>query len=199
MLLFFTLFFAFNVYSQNASGTSSETSASVVDESSLVLNQADSQNNETASEDPTAIRPPSVFLLILRMLLVLAFVIVCIYFVLHFLKQGSPNSDEQFLRLVSSVSLGQGRFIHIVSLVDQRAFIVGSSDSSVNLIGEVTDKELIDAMNLYADKNANTKRPKNFSDILSLFMGQKAENAFSGQGESGAEMIKKRRLRFNGK
>ena len=42
------------------------------------------------------------------------------------------------------------------------------------------DKELIQAMNLKADKTQNTKKPVNFSEVLDMFTAKgKKQNAFS--------------------
>jgi len=65
-------------------------------------------------------------------------------------------------------------------------------------------------MNLYADKNENTKKPRNFADILDLFMpggprNQKAQEqkqkkptkVFDGSAEQVVQMLKKQRDRLN--
>ena len=105
------------------------------------------------------------------MILVLIVVIVILYAIFFFLKRTSKlsNSDDPFLRRVSKISLEPGKSVQIVTLVDH-AYMLGVSDNSVNLITEITDKELIDSMNLYSDKNQNIQKPRSFADVLDLFM-----------------------------
>ena len=114
----------------------------------------------------------------IRMLLVLALVVVAIYFVFRFIKKSSSAGDGQspdddvFLRKVSRVGLGAGQSVQIVSLWD-RAFVLGVSDSSVSLIKEIDDKEMVDAMNRFADMNSTVKKPRTFEEILNIFSSGK--------------------------
>ncbi|MFA6855702.1 MAG: flagellar biosynthetic protein FliO [Treponema sp.] len=181
--------------SENTEVTQPKKSDSVVDESTLPIRTPSNQVSDTS-------RGATVWLFI-RMILVLAVVIVCIYGVLWLMKRntGKINNTDQFLRVVSSVTLSPGKSVQIVSLLDQKAYIIGVTDNAVNLIGEVTDKETIDAMNLYADKQTNTKKPRNFNDILSIFMPngpkEKNGNIFSGTGDKAAGLLKQQRDRLN--
>ena len=84
--------------------------------------------------------------------------------------------DDVFLRKVSFISLGEGKSVQIVSLWN-KAFILGVSDNSISLIKEINDKDLIDAMNRYADMNSNAKKPRSFEEILKLFMSGKKEES----------------------
>ena len=54
-------------------------------------------------------------------------------------------------------------------------------------------------MNLYADKNNSSNRPKNFNDILALFMPNSAENKniFSESADKASELLKKQRERLH--
>ena len=61
---------------------------------------------------------------------------------------------EVITKSVANLSLGQNRSAQILS-VGSRAFLVGITDRSVNLIAELDDRELIDAMNLAADKTSS--------------------------------------------
>ena len=63
---------------------------------------------------------------VLRVILVLALIVGCIYFVLWLIKRGmkiSP-SDDPFLRKVSTLDLAPGKSVQIVSLVD-KAYMLG--------------------------------------------------------------------------
>ncbi|QTQ11741.1 flagellar biosynthetic protein FliO [Treponema parvum] len=143
----------------------------------------------------------STFSVFIRMILVLVFVVALMYVIVRFMRNGlrRPENKDPFLRLVSSVSLSPGKSVQVFTLLDH-AYIVGVSDSSVNLIDKIDDKDLVDSMNLYADKNENSSRPKNFNDILALFMPNSAENknVFKKSAQTAADLLKKQRERLNG-
>ena len=115
-----------------------------------------------------------------RMIIMLLIVVALIYAVFRFLKTSGKVqilNDDTFLRKVSAISLGNGKSVQIITLIDS-AFLIGVTENSINLISEIKDKELIDALNLYADKHDSTARPKNFADVLSLFMPSSKKNIF---------------------
>lgn len=172
------------------------TESAAVDESSLPI--ADPALSPSATE-----RPASTLWLFIRMILVLAVVVACVYAVVYLMKR-SMNKDvgegDRFLRVVSSVSIAPGKSVHVVSLLDDKAYLIGVTDNAVNLIGEVMDKETIHAMNLYADTRQNVRRPRNFGDILSIFMPQgtkKDESVFSGDGDKARDMLRAQRSRLD--
>ena len=109
--------------------------------------------------------------LLLRMIVVLAVVLALIYLLTRLMKRSiAPGvEDDQFLRKVASITLSPGKTVQVVTLID-KAYLVGVSDGGISLLAEITDHELIDAMNLYADKQGNTGRPRNFAEVLELFM-----------------------------
>ncbi|MCR5217244.1 flagellar biosynthetic protein FliO [Treponema sp.] len=137
----------------------------------------------------------------IKMILVLAFVVAALYLFFRFIKKRtSPNlsSDDPFLRNVASVSLGIGKSVQIVTLID-KAYMVGVSENGVSLIDKIEDKELINAMNLYNDKNTRQSKPRTFGEILDIFMPPKkssasSESAFDGSTEELLDQLKNKRL-----
>ncbi|MBQ1661858.1 MAG: flagellar biosynthetic protein FliO, partial [Treponema sp.] len=91
---------------------------------------------------------------------------------------GGGSDDDQFLRRVAHITVAPGKSVQVVTLVD-RAFLIGVADDSINLIAELDDEEMINAMNLYADQHSATSRPRNFSEVLELFMPKKKNQRFS--------------------
>jgi len=182
----------------------------VSEDTVLTTPESTNQTNEDQiylNTDSTSIQPKkktSTAWVFIRMILVLALIIVCIYFVMNFMKKNiSPTiGNDPFLRRVSSISVGTGKSVQIVTLLEH-AYMIGVSDDSVNLISEISDKELIEAMNLYADKNTKENKPKNFSDVLAIFMPQKKTNKSTGiysETESTVtDFLKKQRNKINGK
>lgn len=167
-----------NVYAQENTSINSESTFSMTDETSYEIGSS-SDNSQFVINDSS---PTSSVWIFVRMVLVLALVVGIIFLVFKFLKKSNivPDSDDQFLRKVASISIAPGKSVTIVTLVDE-AYILGVSDNSVNLISKVEDKELIQAMNLYADKNANVKKPMNFGEILNLFMGKPKTSGSTGE------------------
>lgn len=145
-----------------------------------------SSSQDSAGNFPAA---PSIGIgVYVRMVFVLAVVVAAIILIFRFIKKSSglagvQDGDDTFLRHVSGVPLGAGKSVQIVTLVD-KAYILGVSENNVNLIGEVEDKELVNAMNLWSDKRNRTSKPRSFADVLDLFMSKGPRTGSQGEGKS---------------
>ncbi len=156
------------------------------------------------SEDTSSVvseKQPSSIWLFIRMILVLAIVIACIYGVVFFIKKSMKTtdfSDDPYLKVVSTISLAPGKFIYIVTL-NSVGYILGVTDNSINLIGQVEDSDLINAMNLNAEKRESTQKSKNFETILSYFNINKNEktNSFRDSSNQTIETLRQHRERLN--
>lgn len=197
--LVFALVFAFADNVNNSAKTENtqiiEQSADSFDESSVVI----SENEESPSTEGSS----STFSLLLRMIIFLAIVILAIWLVFRFMKKNMavPENDDIFMRIVSSVNISPTKSVKIVTLTDKYAFMVGVSEDSVSLISQIDDIELIQAMNLYSDKQKKTNKPKTFADILDIFMpGGPRDNsgALSGTKQKITDLLEKQRSKFNG-
>ena len=184
-------FSAFSQNSQDEASLSAQTqeisSSSIPDESTLRIGGA-SQGNQP-SEVASQNRGGSTVWVFFRMVFVLIVVVVCIYFVMNFMKKkmdGGINEDDMFLRKVAAISIAPGKSVQIVTLLEH-AYLLGVTENSIDLLGEITDKELVDAMNLNADRNENNARARNFGDILSVFLNPKNART-AGQKEPGAKI-----------
>ncbi|MBR4372799.1 MAG: flagellar biosynthetic protein FliO [Treponema sp.] len=157
----------------------------------------DSQNEN--SDGKTSIDGATVWAFV-KMVIVLLVVVACIYgmFVLFKRNSISDSGSDPFLRKVSGISLSPGKSVQIVTLLD-KAYLIGVTDNSITLLGEVDDKELVDSMNVYSDKNSKVSRPRTFSDVLDLFMshGKNSGSVFSSGAESAADILKRQRENFN--
>ena len=143
-----------------------------------------------ASETTTAAttgnyKAPSTAGMIIKMVVVLALVVAALYGIMRFFKKknNAVQSDDDFMRRVSTLNFAPGKSVEIVTLVD-RCFMLGVTDSNINLIAEITDKEMISALNLNFDKKQNTKKPMNFNDVLEMFMPNANKNKKSIYSES---------------
>ena len=105
-----------------------------------------------------------------NMILVLIAVIACIYGIVWLLKKSMrPGAEnDPYLKKTASITLSPGKSVQIVTLQD-KAYLLGVSDSSITLISEIEDKELIDAMNL--NTPVSGKKPASFASLLASLTG----------------------------
>lgn len=174
--ILFTFFVAFVnvfVFSQTDTSQSSSVESSVLDESQILLGETNPESQITFADDESNLEKSSVWLFV-RMILVLILVIVAIYALMKFFKKKSTEvkSSDDFLRSVSSLSFGPGKSVEIVTLID-KAYVLGVTEKSINLIAEIDDKELIESLNLNHDKKSNVSKPINFAEVLDMFVNPK--------------------------
>ncbi len=135
-----------------------------------------------------------------KMILVLIIVVLIIYGLARLFKKFtlSTNNEDPFLRVVSEVKLGPGKSVNVITLID-KAYIIGVTDGSINVIGQVEDEELINAMNLHSDQKNKTEKPRSFADILNIFMpgGTRNENVFNSETENNSEFLNSQLNRLN--
>lgn len=143
----------------------SDMSSAKAQESAIIIEQA-----QTPTVSPQAVSSTNSIWYFIRVILTLALVIAVIYGIVYLLKKsGNPlASSDPYLKKLASLPLSTGRTVYIIS-AGRQAFIVGSAESSLNLIAEITDTDLIDAMNLNLEKNTNSAKPKDFSSLISKF------------------------------
>lgn len=170
-----------------ASVFSQETDSSVdvetkIDESAIYLNAAPTEDTqETASSSNT-------WGLFFRMILVLIFIVLLIYGFVWLLRRtsGQKFKKDPYLKEVASHSFAPGKSVKVITLKD-KAYLIGVTDSNINLITEVLDKDLIDAMILNAEEQPSGK-PKDFASILSSFTKSTTKTE---------DYLKKRREKFS--
>lgn len=168
-LIFFALFaLNFNIYSQdNFSNNLTENETQIVEsEEELIDDYFDDSKDENNN-----FKAPSTVGTILKLVVFLVLVVAAIYGLMWFFKKKSnvSKSDDDFMRRVSTLYLAPGKSVEIVTLLDH-AYLLGVTDNNINLLGEIDDKEFIEAMNLNFDKKQTVKKPMNFSDVLDMFM-----------------------------
>jgi flagellar protein FliO/FliZ len=161
----------------NAVGT-----ASSVDETTLSL----SDSGATAKAAKAA-AGPSTLAYFLRMLVVLALVLAAIYGVYRLMKKaaGPKTAESSAVKILASSSLGPGKMLHVVAL-GSKGYLIGATDSSVNLVAEIADKEYLDALELEAATNPPPREGsgREFGKVLSSLMGGKG---LAGKRDSGKQ------------
>lgn len=162
-------------------------------ESDFVI--SDDVSSSVATQSAETSNPSGIGVFI-RMIVVLIIVVALIYAIFWFIKRKTSveKSDDKFLRKVSRIDISPGKSVVVVTLID-KAYLLGVSDSGINLISEIDDKELIQAMNLQADKEQNTKKAVNFAEVLEMFTTKnkkKQKNAFSDSESMVDNLFKKK-------
>ena len=161
-----------------------------VDEATLTI--LDAENQEIVDRS-SALNTFSVWDFI-RMLLVLAGVLGFIYLIFFLLKKaGAPKIvSDSTIKILSTQNLEAGRSLHLIEIGPQ-IFLIGSGESSVQLISEITDKETIDTIKL--DESLRNEDNKTFTNIFTgLF---KSEHIQKNQTDSSSiGFIRKQRERL---
>ncbi|GAB1432622.1 hypothetical protein MASR2M29_12470 [Spirochaetota bacterium] len=163
--------FSSPVFSQStAAPNPAQTLQNSPDESSLVLAEPSSSASPSGGS--------SFFPYVLRMFIVLGLIIAVIYGLYVLLKRASrPKTEEDtYLKILASTSLGPGKMLHVVSL-GSKAWLLAASDNSVELISEISDKEIIDTLELRSAQ-APVAPPRDFASSLvaRLGLGNKKAN-----------------------
>ena len=161
---------------------------------------------------PKPAKAPSSIWILLRVVIVLAIVCAAIYGVVWLLKKTTVvnAANDPYLKSVSSITLAPNKTVQVVT-IGSKGYLIGVTDQSINLIDEITDTELIDAMNLESARKAS-EPPASFASVLSTFLpGSKSHAAKpmeSGAADvaaeaeepsfSAADVIKRQRERLTG-
>lgn len=118
-------------------------------------------------------------LLILRTVAVLGVIIIGIYLIFRLLLKNkrSPVRDSEIVRILATYPLAANRLIQIVDIGGQ-ILVIGVSESSVNLITEIEDKEVIDRIKLLSSKES--RGTGGFKDQFLKLIGGKS---FSKPGQ----------------
>ena len=200
-LLFFAGGFLFQispVFTQEVSAqeTPLEEGLGSEDSSSVEGRLRDAERGYTFSEGPAVNTPqsgPSIWAAV-RMVLILALAAAAVYGVVFFIKRSSKQAVEidPFLKILAGVHLGSNRYAHVVA-VGSKAWLLGSSDGGVNLIGEIDDKDVVNAMLLESSRKSAETATGRFPDFMSIMrkFGVSTETRTSA-----ADDIRKRRERI---
>ncbi|MBN1899284.1 MAG: flagellar biosynthetic protein FliO [Spirochaetes bacterium] len=143
-LILFCLMIFFNTYFARSQTTSQSPSAKT--------------NQPTVSEEfeytrPEETKPPSYFSLLFKTFIILVLFGGGVYYVFRYIskKQGFLPVSSNIIRLLSTVPVGTNRFIQLIE-VGTHYYLIGTSDSGITLIAEITDNESINAIKIKASE-----------------------------------------------
>lgn len=178
------------VFSQDVPADTRETSSEQTallgsDESALFLDAAESEGERVVPAS-SGLWP------LIRALLVLVLLVAIIWLLLAFIKRrnAANAATNPHLKLYASLGLALNKHVHVVGL-GQKAWLIGSSENSVQLIAEIDDQELIDQMRLEASHRTalDSNLPLSFLRLFSRYTGRRAtENS----AEESLEKMKNR-------
>ena len=165
----------FSLHSQN----NSNQNETPLTEESIVI--SDTVTTSPASSDQNY-KGPSTAGMFIRMIVVLVIVVALIYGVLWFIKKktNAVKTDDEYLRRAAYINIAPGKTVEVITLIN-KAYLIGVTEDSITMLGEIQDEELIKAMNITADKKNNTKKPATFADVLDMFLVKKGgqKNVFT--------------------
>ena len=120
-------------------------------------------------------------ILIIRTLVVLAVIVVAIWLIFKFLlrSRNKTVSDSEMIKVLATFPLAANRVIKVIDIAG-KVLILGVTDSNINLITEVEDKELIDRIKLVSSQEASGKG--SFKEQFFKLIGGRA---FSKAGDVG--------------
>lgn len=112
---------------------------------------------------------------LVRAILVLAVLAFLVWLLLHFIRRRAARQAgaSPHLKVLASTSVALNRHVHVVGL-GSKAWLVGSSESAVNLIAEIDDQELIDQLRLEDSRRSALESTVagNFSRLFSSLTGR---------------------------
>lgn len=180
VIVFMTAVFC--LYSQNSQNSNAQADSNP--EQNITLSEESYEIDSSGFEDTANQngKKTSTVGVFVRMIIVLIIVVAMIYGVLWFIKKKTNvvKTDDDYLRRVAYINIAPSKTVEVITLID-KAYLIGVTEDNITLLGEIDDKELIEAMNLNADKKAKTKKPLNFAQVLDTFLvkGNKQKNIFS--------------------
>ena len=143
--------------------------------------------------------PPASALSILRVLLTLVVVAAAIYGLVFLVKRFARGgiSRDPFLKILASAPLGANRSAHIIA-VGSQAWLVGAAENGVNLISEISDKDVIDALILEDSRRSADAGPSGgrLPDFRALL--RRLGMPMDSSAPPGPDSIRKRGERLKG-
>jgi flagellar biosynthetic protein FliO len=111
-------------------------------------------------------------MLILRTIAVLGAIIVGLYLLFKFLVKNKSKivTNSEVIKVLATYPLASNRMIQVVDIAGQ-VLVLGVSDSNINLITEVEDKEVVDRIKLLSSKE--TQGTGSFKDQFFKMLGGK--------------------------
>jgi flagellar biosynthetic protein FliO len=139
------------------------------------------------------------FGLVIKTLFILGIFTVALYYIFKFIskKQGLNYQNINLIKIISSTPVGANRFLLLVELSGSY-FLLGSTDSNISLIKEITDKDVIAQLEIQKNKQSNTvPRNVNFADFMKEMFGPAVKRLISRDEKNFIKKEKDRLKKMN--
>ncbi|MBN2652334.1 MAG: flagellar biosynthetic protein FliO [Spirochaetales bacterium] len=110
---------------------------------------------------------------IFKFIIIFIFIVIIIVLFMRILKKISSPSvqDNDEIHLISTTTLANGRLVHIVN-VGSEYFLVGSTDTNVNLISKIDNEQTVNSLQLKKEELPLNTKSETFSDKLMRSLGK---------------------------
>ncbi|PIE97892.1 MAG: hypothetical protein CR988_05865 [Treponema sp.] len=129
--------------------------------------------------------------------LIIALLIVCIlaYIILKFLKKAKvfKITEDPYIKVVATLKIDPSKTLYIVTIGNE-AFLLGATDKTFTSLGKIENSDIINAMNLNANKSEPFEK-KDFASILSRFIP--GFSSTRSQDNTDNEFLSRQRNRLN--
>lgn len=127
--------------------------------------------------------------ILFRIVISLALISFLAYIAVKMMRKASffKMNDDPYLKDAAVLNLAVNKSIHVITL-GSKAYLIGVTDSAINKLGEVEDKDLVDAMNLNASRNADMPK-KDFASILEAFLPFAVKRAKENAGGFNSDFL----------
>jgi flagellar biogenesis protein FliO len=126
--------------------------------------------------------------MIFKTIIVLGLLVGGFYYFYRFVtkKAGIHLVGREVIKILSIVPVGQNKYLQVVDLAG-RIMVIGVSDSNINLITEIKDKDEIDRIRLLSSKSTPVQ-PGGFQEYISKYISRLLGNKSQGEKYSSFEM-----------
>lgn len=122
---------------------------------------------------------------LLKTLLILVALSAGVWGLLKFMKKtGIGGASNPFMSIHSTLALGQSQYLQIVQ-VGKRFYMLGVTDSQVQLLDEIEDEDTITDLRLYSgtsEEESESNQNKGFQNIFQQFVGT-GQHSFQNETE----------------
>lgn len=139
---------------------------------------------------------PNTFKFILQTMLILIIFSAFLYLLFKFIvkKRGVEGTSSDLMRVMAYLPLGPNRFLQVIEIGTQM-IVIGNTDSNINFITEITDKETINSLKVAVSKQ-QIAGPVSFKEQVQNLLNSVKSNVMGSGVESGVDFLKKQRDRL---
>ena len=145
----------------------------------------ESQKSETTdvlyNYEKPSVEDESYAWLIFKTIFVLGLLVGGFYYFYRFVtkKTGVGSVGRDVIKILSIVPVGQNKFLQVVDLAG-KIMVIGVSDSNINLLTEIQDKDEIDRIRLLSSKSSPVQ-PGGFQEYVSKYIKKLFGNKIQGR------------------